>query len=109
VSTAAQSLPEGAHLRLDPALNLGALHLPRLTMMLALAAQRFGIVVRDRSPTVASFFAEDPTPTGTDPYTGTAGYFEGKYPNELLASFPWGHLQVLKATLHRLGHRRGTR
>jgi hypothetical protein len=97
------SLPEGAHLRLDPGLNLESLHLPRLTLMIARAAQRYGIIVRDGSPSVASFYAQDPTPTGTDPYHGEGGFFEGKYPSQLLASFPWGHLQLLKMELEAEG------
>ena len=98
-STEPLSLPEGAHLRLDPKLELAALHLPRLTLMMAEAAQRYGIVVRDRSSN-ATFYAQDPTPTGTNPYTGTHGYFEGKSPQQLLKSFPWSHLQLLKMELH---------
>jgi hypothetical protein len=101
-STEPLSLPEGAHLRLDPKLNLATLHLPHLTLMMARAAQRYGIVVRDRAAEVV-FYAQDPIPTGTEPYAGPGGYFEGKYPQELLASFPWGHLQVLRMTLHRSG------
>jgi hypothetical protein len=96
------SLPEGAHLRLDPHLNLAALHLPRMTLMIADAAQRYGIVVRDTAAVVV-FYAQDPTPTGTEPYTGASGYFEGKTPTQLLESFPWSHLQVLRMTLHRIG------
>lgn len=92
------SLPEGAHLRLDPNLNLASLHLPRLTLMMAEAAQRYGIVLRDQSGNV-TFYAQDPTPTGTNPYTGAHGYFEGKSPQQLLASFPWTHLQLLKMEL----------
>jgi hypothetical protein len=98
-STNPVSLPEGAHLRLNPSLNLAALHLPRLTLMLAEAAQRYGIFITDGS-TVAVFDAQDPTPTGTNPYTGPGGYFEGKSPNQLLASFPWSQLQLLKMELH---------
>jgi hypothetical protein len=98
-STNPLSLPEGAHLRLDPNLDLAALQLPPLTLMLAEAAQRYGIVVRDRAGNMA-FYAQDPTPTGTNPYTGTQGYFEGKSPQRLLASFPWSHLQLLKMELH---------
>jgi hypothetical protein len=94
------SLPEGAHLRLNPTLNLATLHLPRLTMMLAEAAQRYGIFVTDSS-SVVGFFAQDPIPTGTNPYAGPHGYFEGKYPNQLLASFPWNQLQLLKMELHK--------
>jgi hypothetical protein len=47
-----------------------------------------------------TFQAQDPTPTGTNPYAGPNGYFEGKYPRELLASFPWSHLELLNMNLH---------
>jgi hypothetical protein len=99
-STNPLSLPEGAHLRLNPSLNLTALHLPRLTLMLAQAAQRYGIVVTDGSGVAAGFYAQDPTPTGTNPYTGPGGYFEGTYPSTLLASFPWSQLELLQMELH---------
>ncbi len=98
-STDPLSLPEGAHLRLDPNLDLAALHLPRLTLMIAEAAQRYGIFIRDTGGE-ASFFAQDPIPTETEPYAGTHGYFEGKSPQRLLESFPWSHLQLLKMELH---------
>jgi len=93
------SLPEGAHLRLDPSLNLASLHLPHLTLVIAEAAQRYGIFVRDSAVNVA-FCAQDPTPTGTNPYAGAHGYFEGKSPQQLLESFPWHSLEVLKMELH---------
>ncbi len=93
------ALPEGARLRLNPALNLASLHLPRVTMMLAEAAQRYGIVVTDFAR-VPEIFAQDPIPTGTNPYAGPHGYFEGKYPDQLLASFPWGQLELVKMALH---------
>jgi hypothetical protein len=94
------SLPEGAHLRLDPNLDLATLHLPRLALEIAEAAQRYGIFITDRAPNV-TFQAQDPTPTGSNPYTGPGGYFEGKRPQGLLASFPWSRLQVLDAEVHR--------
>jgi hypothetical protein len=93
------SLPEGAHLRLDPNLNLAALHLPRLTLMIARAARRYGIFVRDKAR-VVHFFGQDPVSVKHNPYTGPGGYFEGEYPSQLLASFPWSRLQVLKMDLH---------
>lgn len=96
------SLPEGAHLRLDPSLDLAALHLPHSTLMIAEAAQRYGIFIRDRAR-VTHFFAQDPTPTGTNPYAGAGGYFEGRSPAQLLAQFPWAHLQLLAMDLHRWG------
>jgi hypothetical protein len=98
-SSEASSLPEGAHLRLEPGLDLASLHLPHFTLMLAEAAQRYGIVVRDTAANVA-FYAQDPTPTGTNPYTGAHGYYEGKSAAQLLAVFPWAHLQLLKMELH---------
>jgi hypothetical protein len=99
VDTEPLALPEGAHLRLDPNLDLASLHLPRLTLMLAEAAQRYGIVVRDYAANV-TFYGQDPTPTGTNPYTGPNGYFEGESPSQLLITFPWSHLQLLKMELH---------
>jgi hypothetical protein len=99
VSANPLSLPEGAHMRLDPRLDIAALHLPPFTRMLAEAAQRYGILVRSQSANIA-FVAEDPTPTGKNPYAGPDGYFEGKYPFQLLSVFPWSHLQVLRMELH---------
>ena len=93
------ALPEGAHLRLDPTLNLTTLHLPRLTRMIAEAAQRYGIFVRDRTANIA-FYGQDPITARGNPYAGPRGYFEGKYPTQLLASFPWSHLQLLRMALH---------
>jgi hypothetical protein len=98
-STDPLSLPEGAHLRLNPNLNLTALHLPRLTLMLAEAAQRYGIFIRDGAGCV-TFYAQDPIPTGTNPYAGPSGYFEGKHPSQILASFPWSQLELLKTEPH---------
>jgi hypothetical protein len=104
-STDPLSLPEGAHLRLDPKLDLAALHLPRLTLLMAEAAQRYGLYVRDGGA-IGGFFGQSPAPAETNPYTGPGGYFEGKYPNQVLAAFPWSHLQVLEMSLHRNHPRR---
>jgi hypothetical protein len=90
------SLPEGAHLRLDPSLDLSTLHLPHLALMMAEAAQRYGIFVRDVAANV-TFYAQDPVNVGRDPYRGRDGYFEGSYPQALLSSFPWANLELLAA------------
>jgi hypothetical protein len=90
------ALPEGARLRLDPSVDLAALHLPKLTRMMALAAQRYGIVVRDQTHHAISFFAENPTRFSGRPY---ARYFRGRTPAQLLANFPWDRLQVLQMHL----------
>ena len=93
-STNPLSLPEGAHLRLDPHLNLSTLHLPQLTLEIAEAAQKYGIFIRDKAGNVA-FNAQDPVTLGYNPYTGPGGYFEGSYPRQLLSSFPWKRLELL--------------
>lgn len=93
------ALPEGAHLRLNPSLNLTTLHLPKLVMMMAEAAQRYGIFIRDGAGRV-QLFGQDPSALPTNPYTGPTGYFEGMWPTRLMAAFPWKELQLLKMELH---------
>jgi len=97
-STDPQSLPEGTRLRLDPSLNLAKLKMPPLTRMIARAAQRYGIIVRDQSPVIA-FVQQDPT---GDPAFLALGpkLTGGLYASQLLASFPWRHLQVMRMDLH---------
>jgi hypothetical protein len=98
-STDPLALPEGAHLRLNPSLELSTLHLPKLTLMIAEAAQRYGIYIRDGAGNI-QFFGQDPSSLPANPYTGAAGYFEGESPVALLASFPWQELQLLRMELH---------
>jgi hypothetical protein len=90
------AIPEGTVFRLDPKLNLASLHLPRVIQAMAQAAQRYGIIVRDKTNHAIGFFGEDPTPLGTNPYTRI---FDGKSPGVLLQSFPWKYLQVVKTNL----------
>lgn len=92
------AIPEGARFRIDPRLNLDELHLPRVTLMLARAVQRYGMVVRDKSSTVA-FYAEDPTRFRRDPYTHLFGAVYPGEVNRLLESFPWDRLQLLQMRL----------
>jgi hypothetical protein len=92
----ASTLPEGARLRLDPALDVRSLHLPRLTRMIAVAAQRYGFVVRTQSQRAISLPAESPSPFPGDPYRK---YFLGRTPQRMLVNFPWDHLRVLKMHL----------
>ena len=96
VLSSSAAIPEGARLRLDPHLNLAALHLPPLVRLMAQAAQRYGIIVRDTAG-VVSFIAEDPVDGNFTVYRRLA---QGLYPNKLLASFPWSHLQVVRMSLH---------
>ena len=50
-----------------PRLNIAAMHLPKIVEMIALAAQRYGIIVRDQSHADIGFFAEDPAQYGAKP------------------------------------------
>jgi hypothetical protein len=97
------AIPEGARFRLDPRLDINALGLPPLTRMIAEAAQRYGIIVRDQTGQAVGFFAENTAPFGTDPYDGPGGLFGGTPSNILMRSFPWQHLQVLRMNLHTVG------
>ena len=98
----ATAIPEGARFRLDPRLDLDPLRLHPFVRKLAEAAQRHGIVVRDKSSTV-QLFAEDPAPHRVNPYRELIG---PEYPDridDLLRTFPWERLQVLRMDLRRAG------
>jgi hypothetical protein len=91
-TTGPDGIPQGTHLRIDPDLDLARLNLSPLVLTMARAAQRYGIVVRDTAGCVV-FYAEDPVGApGRNPYDGIFG---GQYPNHLLRTFPWQHLQVV--------------
>ncbi|MFN8123128.1 MAG: hypothetical protein U0237_11945 [Thermoleophilia bacterium] len=81
----------GSRFRLDPSVDVDALGLPPLTRMVAHAAQRYGIVVRDRSGSV-SFYGDDPVVTGTDPFTPVLA---GGEMGEVMRTFPWQHIQLV--------------
>ena len=98
ISTSPDAIPEGTRFRLDPSLDLDTVQMSPVVRVIAEAAQRYGIVLRDKSGSIA-FEAEDPTPTGTNPYTGSTGWFEGKGAATLMRDFPWSRLQVLKTNL----------
>lgn len=91
------AIPEGAHLRIAPGVDIPSLHLPRMAEEMALAAQRYGMIVRDQTHHAVGFYAEDPTPTGSNPYPSL---LEGEYPFKLLAGFPWQDVEVLRMDLH---------
>ena len=88
------AVPEGAHFRLRPGLNLDRLDLPPVTRTLAEAAQKYGIIVNNGGAAVA-FYAE--TPTGN--YNPYPALFGGVRPYALAKAFPWKDLQLLKMDL----------
>jgi hypothetical protein len=88
------ALPEGSHLRLDPKLDLSTITMTPLVRMIADAAQKYGIVVRDRTYGPNVFMTEEPQPGETNPFTPLLA---GQYANAALNAFPWSRLQLLKA------------
>lgn len=90
-TTGPNAIPEGTHFRIDPSLDLGKLGLSPAGLAMARAAQRYGIIVRDGASNI-TFYAEDPTPTGANPYPRL---FRNRYPNDVLRGFPWNRLQVV--------------
>ncbi len=93
------AIPEGARLRLDPDLNLDSLGLPPITLMMAKAAQRYGIIVRDQTHAAIGFYAQDPVHAKRDPYYGRHGLFGGQSPTRFLGAFPWDRLEVARMRL----------
>jgi len=88
----AGAIPEGTRFRLDPDLDVESLPASPFVKMLARAAQEHGMVVRDTAGSVA-LFGEDPTPTGSDPWSAV---WQGGWPNQVLrGQFPWSRLQVV--------------
>jgi hypothetical protein len=101
------AIPEGARFRLDPDLDISALNLPPLVRMMAEAAQRYGMVVRDKTGAgnTIAFKVEDTSLLGAaDPFWAAGrprsdGYLQGLWPRQLMARFPWQHLQLLQMNL----------
>jgi hypothetical protein len=101
-------VPEGAHFRLDPNLNIAALNLPPLIRIMAVAAQKYGMIIDNRTSGVSVY---DQSPTayiadwGYNPYfgpenqPGTPGALYDAWPTSEILKFPWSHLELLKMDL----------
>ena len=93
------ALPEGAHLRLSPALNTPSLHLAPTVTMIAEPAQKCGIVlVRIVTYSSTVVYANRPFPGRPNPMTPQPA---DKDISRALAAFPWRQLQVLAAPICR--------
>jgi hypothetical protein len=89
------AIPEGARFRLDPRVSVERLRLTRVGRIIARAAQRYGMIVRDKAGAV-TLYAEDPHPLGANPYPALFGRRDAA---QALAGFPWNRLQALNTTL----------
>ena len=91
------ALPQGARLRLPASLDVEALNVPEATKVIARAAQRYGMILRDKSGSI-SLYGEDPRPSGR--YDVYERFFGGLQPDEIMERFPWDQLQVLQMDLN---------
>jgi hypothetical protein len=89
-------MPEGARLRLDPALNVDALPLSPIAKVIARAAQQYGIIVRDVTHSTLTFYAEDPKTAGPLVY-GAGGPLGQVGHYTMLTGFPWASLRMIAA------------
>jgi hypothetical protein len=98
-STAPNAIPEGARFRLDPTLDLNTLNLPPMTRTIAVAAQQYGMIVRDQTGHAISLFAENPGSASPNPYVSPGGFFGGPNPTAVMKAFPWDRLQLIRMNL----------
>jgi hypothetical protein len=98
-STAPDSVPEGAHFRLDPNLDINSLNLPPLTRMIAFAAQRYGLIVRDGSSNITIDGQAPRTPAQAAAWREALTGSGFRHWSDVLKSFPWSHLQLLRMTV----------
>jgi hypothetical protein len=89
--TFAGGIPAGTRFRLPASLDVSSLGLSPAVKAMAVAAQKYGILVRDTSGAV-TFYAEDPAPTGSNPYPALFGT---GWMDQAAATFPWSRLQVV--------------
>ncbi|HEX4467584.1 MAG TPA: hypothetical protein VH025_10390 [Solirubrobacteraceae bacterium] len=92
-SNAGDAIPEGTRFRLNPSLNVGALHLTPSALAIATALQRYGLIVGDTAGSVA-FSAQDTTPMiaegKVNPYSTLL-----PHPYDELDSIPWSQLEAV--------------
>ncbi len=95
-SSAADAIPEGTRLRLDPRIDVATLPgLTALGRVIARSAQTYGFIVTDGSGAVAvtgEDGAASMAVTGVDPW---AALEDGLPDYEVLRGFPWQDLEVL--------------
>jgi hypothetical protein len=90
-------IAEGTRFRLDPKVDVAALHLTPLAAAIARAAQTYGFIVSDKASAVsvvAQSGAVEQAQTGSNPWSSILGATKSY---EALRGFPWQDLQALPA------------
>ncbi len=97
-SSSADAIPEGTRFRLNPKLDLSALHLSPPALEIATAIKRYGMIVGDTAGAVA-LQAQDTTPLiqagAPNPYDALLGN-----PYDVLDAIPWSQLEVVSPAYH---------
>jgi hypothetical protein len=92
----ATCIPEGARLRIDPRLDVDKLGLSPTARTIAVAAQRYGMIVRDRTFGTFQIDMEGPPDPHHDPYKGPGGIYGGQPSYLILKNFPWDSIQLMR-------------
>jgi hypothetical protein len=90
-TTTDSALPIGAHLVLDPTINIEALHLTPTEKTIAKALQRYGMILADTSSGGLALYAVHPTSFAADPYSSI--WPEQTYAG--ISQIPFNRMKVL--------------
>lgn len=86
---------EGAHVQLDPSVDVSTLPIPAWAKVVARAMQAYGMYLRDTSGSLG-VYAENPLGRGYNPWPSVLGIAAGNdFPS--LAGIPWSHFRVIAA------------
>ncbi|WP_079420443.1 DUF4124 domain-containing protein [Thiomonas intermedia] len=94
-NNAANRIPEGTRMRLDPGVNVDALNLTPVGKIIARAAQKYGFVVWDKAGSVSLRMVNPATYTQagqSDPYPALFG---GLASWQVMQNFPWDKMQFM--------------
>lgn len=92
---AANRIPEGLRLRLDPKVDVDSLGLHPVAATIARAAQKYGFVVWDKAGAISLRLQNPKSSTArgaADPYPAL---FKGTSKGKIMDGFPWDRLQFL--------------
>lgn len=86
---------EGAHLQLDPSVDVSSLAIPAWAKIVARAMQVYGMYLRDSSGSLG-VYAENPLGRGYNPWPSVLGIAAGNdYPS--ITGIPWSKFRVIAA------------
>jgi hypothetical protein len=88
-------IPEGLRFRLDPTVNVDALHIHPIAKMIAKAAQTYGFVVWDKAGSISLRFENPKVYTIAGQPNPYVALFNGTPSYAVLNGIPWDRLQFL--------------